>query len=305
MTANSYPEKVRIVEVGPRDGLQNHSVDVPTKTKIEWIQRLCAAGVGEIEITSFVRPDRVPQLADAAEVTAALPQDQNTLYSALVPNRKGLESALSAGLSRISFFTAASETFNQKNTNATIGESLDRFRALLDAIDHQTHVRAYISTCFGCPYEGDIDPQAVVEVVQKLLDLGVDELAISDTIGVATPAGVDLLLDALEQCVDLTDKIALHLHDTRGTALANVYAALLRGVVNFDSAAGGLGGCPFAPGASGNLSTEDLVYLLHGLGIETGVDLDQLIETSLWFERELGTSLPSRVLSTFRARSTK
>ncbi len=305
MTATTYPKKVRIVEVGPRDGLQNQPMNVPTKTKVEWIQRLCAAGLNEIEITSFVRPDRIPQLADATEVAAALSPDQATLYSALVPNRKGLESAVSAGIRRISFFTAASETFNQKNTNASIDESLDRFRALLDGVDQQTHIRAYISTCFGCPYEGDINPQAVIAVVEKLLELGVDELAISDTIGVATPADIDLLLNALESSVNLTDKVALHLHDTRGTALANVYAALLRGVVNFDSAAGGLGGCPFAPGASGNLSTEDLVYLLHRLGIETGVDLDQLIETSLWFESELGTSLPSRVLSTYRAHRTK
>ena len=300
----SRPERVHIVEVGPRDGLQNQTVAVPTARKLEWITRLADAGLPEIEVTSFVRPDRIPQLADAAEVAAGLPEGRDTLFSALVPNRRGLEGALAANLDRIALFTAASETFCQKNINASIAESIERFRALLEAADRPLHVRAYVSTCFGCPYEGDISPEAVVDVCRDLLALGVDELAISDTIGVATPADIDRVLGALEVLDDLdpTAQVALHLHDTRGTALANVYAGLERGISRFDAAAGGLGGCPYAPGASGNLATEDLVYLLDGLGIETGVDRDRLVASSLWFETGLDAPLPGRVIGAERSR---
>jgi len=293
---SSFPRAVRIVEVGPRDGLQNQRVAVPTATKLAWIERLARAGLREIEATSFVRPDRIPQLADAAEVAAGLPRDPGVLYSALVPNRKGLEGALAAGISRIALFTAASETFCRENIGVGIAESIERFRELLAAAGGtDLWVRAYISTCFGCPYEGKVPAEKVVEVAERVIDLGVDELAVSDTIGVATPADVHRVLDALEAVLPVT-RTALHLHDTRGTALANVLAALGRGIATFDAAAGGLGGCPYAPGASGNLATEDLVYLLDGLGIESGVDLVKLIEASLWFEGELGTELPSRVL---------
>ncbi len=297
------PSKVRVVEVGPRDGLQNQSIQVPTATKLAWIGRLARAGLREIEVTSFVRPDRIPQLADAVEVAAALPEIEGTLYSALVPNQRGLKSARSAGIDRIALFTAASETFCQKNINASIAESIERFRVLLHSVpDEKLWVRAYVSTCFGCPYEGVISPDAVVAVCRDLLALGIDELAISDTIGVATPADIDRVLDALSTLptLDVPKQVALHLHDTRGTALVNVYAALERGISIFDAAAGGLGGCPYAPGASGNLATEDLIYLLDGLGIETGVDLAALTESSLWFERELGTPLPGRVLGAAR-----
>ena len=299
----SRPERVHIVEVGPRDGLQNQTVAVPTTRKLEWITRLADAGLPEIEVTSFVRPDRIPQLADAAEVAAGLPKSE-TLFSALVPNRRGLDGALAANLDRIALFTAASETFCQKNINASIDESLERFRTLLEAADRPLHVRAYVSTCFGCPYEGEIATDAVVRVCRDLLTLGVDELAISDTIGVATPADIERVLAALEPLEDLDpeNQIALHLHDTRGTALANVYAGLERGITRFDAAAGGLGGCPYAPGASGNLATEDLVYLLDGLGIETGVDRDQLVASSLWFEQGLDAPLPGRVIGAERSR---
>lgn len=308
MSAPSYPERVRVVEVGPRDGLQNQSVAVPTETKLAWIERLARAGLRDIEVTSFVRPDRIPQLADAAEVASALPAIEGVTYSALVPNRRGLEGAVAAKIRNIALFTAASETFCQKNINATIAESVERFRILLEEApkDEAGHrdiwVRAYVSTCFGCPYEGTIAPEAVVDISKRLLDLQIDELAISDTIGVATPADIHRVLDALETIpgLSVSDQVALHLHDTRGTALANVYAALERGITIFDAAAGGLGGCPYAPGASGNLATEDLVYLLDGLGIESGVDLAALTEASLWFEGALGSPLPGRVVGAAR-----
>lgn len=293
---SALPRAVRIVEVGPRDGLQNQRVAVPTATKLVWIERLARAGLREIEATSFVRPDRVPQLADAAAVAAGLPRVPGVLYSALVPNRKGLEGALAAGIDRIALFTAASETFCRENIGVGIAESIERFRELLGAAGgRELWVRGYVSTCFGCPYEGAVPPSRVVEVVEELLALGVDEIAVSDTIGVATPADIHRVLDALAPVLPVP-ATALHLHDTRGTALANVLAALGRGIATFDSAAGGLGGCPYAPGASGNLATEDLVYLLDGLGIGSGVDLAALIEASLWFEGELGSPLPGRVL---------
>jgi len=293
---SDFPRTVRVVEVGPRDGLQNQRVAVPTATKLAWIERLARAGLREIEATSFVRPDRIPQLADAAAVAAGLPRVPGVLYSALVPNRKGLEAALAAGISRIALFTAASETFCRENIGVGIAESIERFRELLaSAGGTELWVRGYVSTCFGCPYEGAVPAERVVEVAARLLELGVGEIAVSDTIGVATPADIHRVLDALAPVLPV-ESTALHLHDTRGTALANVHAALGRGIATFDAAAGGLGGCPYAPGASGNLATEDLVYLLDGLGIESGVDLAKLIEASLWFEGELGSPLPSRVL---------
>lgn len=305
---SGLPQSVRIVEVGPRDGLQNQPTAIPTATKLAWIERLARAGLREIEVTSFVRPDRIPQLADAAEVAAGLPAVEGTLYSALVPNLRGLENALAAGIDRIALFTAASETFCRKNINASIAESIERFGAMFDAASASVPwIRAYVSTCFGCPYEGQVSTSAVVRVCQELLALGVDEVAISDTIGVATPADIHRVVDALTApgVLGYDDPIALlalHLHDTRGTALANVYAGLERGISTFDAAAGGLGGCPYAPGASGNLATEDLVYFLDGMGIETGVDLEALTGASLWFEAELGTTLPGRVLGAARSR---
>ncbi|MGA1533769.1 MAG: hydroxymethylglutaryl-CoA lyase [Planctomycetota bacterium] len=309
MSHGSLPARVRIVEVGPRDGLQNQTTVLPTATKLAWIERLAGAGLREIEVTSFVRPDRIPPLADAAEVAAGLTPRDGVTWSALVPNARGLEGALAAGIRDIALFTAASETFCRKNINASIAESVERFRVLLEAAPRDAEgrrdlrVRAYLSTCFGCPYEGAIPAEAVVEVCRQLLALEIDELAISDTIGVATPADIHRVIDAVEALpgLDLGSQVALHLHDTRGTALANVCAGLERGISIFDAAAGGLGGCPYAPGASGNLATEDLVYLLDGLGVESGVDLESLIDAGLWFEQELGSRLPGRVIGAARA----
>ncbi len=291
---------VHVVEVGPRDGLQNQSREIATATKVGWIERLAKAGLPEIEATSFVHPKWVPQLADASDVARGLPRDADTLFSALVPNRKGLDGALAAGFDRIALFTAASESFNQKNINASIAESLDRFREIFAAVsDRSMFVRGYVSCCFGCPYEGTIDPRAVAKVSKTLVDLGCDVIGISDTIGVATPKQVDTVLDAVLGEIPV-EAVALHFHDTRGTALVNVVAGLERGVRIFDASAGGLGGCPYAPGATGNLATEDLIYLLDGLGVSTGVDLDALAAANLWFEESFDTPFPSRVLSTYR-----
>lgn len=300
------PRAVRIVEVGPRDGLQNQSRQIPTDVKVEWIRRLDAVGLSEIEATSFVHPKWVPQLADATPLLAELARGAplKTPLSALVPNLKGLEPALAGGLERIALFTAASETFSQKNTNASIEETLARFVEVFAVLaarptGGRMRVRGYVSTCFGCPYEGAIAPAAVVRVARRLRELGCAEIALSDTIGVATPAQVEDVVLAVAEHVPLCD-LALHLHDTRGTALANVYAGLLLGVRTFDASAGGLGGCPFAPGAAGNLATEDLVYMLQGLGLASDVDIAALGAATLWFESQLGATLPGRVLGSLR-----
>ncbi len=314
---------IRLVEVGPRDGLQNQAREIPTEVKVGWIERLTEAGYEEIEASSFVHPKWVPQLADAREVFAAIgpsagakpansepKRDDSqslahstlrpTVYSALVPNAKGLEAALAAGVTRIALFTAASETFNQKNINATISESLDRFREIFDRIAGlDLRVRGYVSTCFGCPYEGAVDPAQVVRISHDLLELGCQEVVISDTIGVATPREVTQVLEPLAESIPV-DQTALHFHDTRGMAVANVLRALDHDIRAFDGAAGGLGGCPYAPGATGNVATEDLLYLLHGLGLETGVSLDHVIAADLWFEKATQIELPSRVLATAR-----
>ncbi len=272
---------VRIVEVGPRDGLQNEATPIPVALKIDFIKRLKEAGIQEIEATSFVSPKWVPQLADAADVWPQLPVGPT--YWALVPNVKGLERALDLGVENIALFTAASEAFTQKNINMTIQESLDEFSEVIGQFRARVkrgRVRAYISTAFQCPYAGLIEPEAVVGVAQGLLDLKVDELSLGDTIGVAAPPEVIRLTQAILE-VAPKEKIAYHFHDTRGTALANVTAALAFGIRTFDSSAGGLGGCPYAPGAGGNLATEDLVYLLERSGYRTGVDLDRLARASL------------------------
>ena len=290
------PQKVRIVEVGPRDGLQNEPDKVPTVDKIAYIDLLTQAGLRDIEVTSFVRPSRIPQLADAADVFAGTIHRDGVRYSALVPNRKGLENALAAGVRSIAVFTGASESFTRRNINMTIAESLDRFGDVASiALREGVEVRGYVSVCFGCPYEGAVDPERVIAVTQALLDMGCYEVSIGDTIGVARPGQVEDLVSRLVAVTDL-GRIALHLHDTRGTALANVLTGLLMGVSIFDAAAGGLGGCPYAPGASGNLATEDLVYMLHGMGIETGVDLDTLVEASRFMSEVLHRTLPSKYL---------
>jgi hydroxymethylglutaryl-CoA lyase len=296
------PRRVRVVEVGPRDGLQNEKGVIPTAAKIAFVDALAAAGLPEIEASSFVSPQWVPQLADASLVFAGIHRCAGVSYTALVPNLKGFERALEAKVTKIAIFTAASDTFNKKNTNATIAESIQRFMPVVaEAGKHRLPVRAYVSTAFHCPYEGKIDANAVLAVVRLLINLGCDELSIGDTIGRATPADLDPVLDLLQPLIP-PDRLALHFHDTRGTALANVYHSLLRGVEVFDASAGGLGGCPYAPGASGNLATEDLVYLLRGLGIETGVDLDKVVEAALGIEQILGRTLPGRVLGASRPR---
>lgn len=301
MLKADLPRSVRIVEVGPRDGLQNQPDSISAEHKLGWIERLAAAGLQEIEGTAFVHPKWVPQLADADVVAQQLPRLVQK-PSALVPNRAGLTRAIDAGLDRIALFTAASETFCQKNTNCSIDESLDRFAEVFAAIkSHKKSmwVRGYVSTCFGCPYEGDVDVAAVVRVTQQLLELGVDEVAISDTIGSATPLQVEQVLRAVTK-VCTVDRLALHFHDTRGQALVNVWAGLRMGVTTFDASAGGLGGCPYAPGASGNLATEDLVYFLDSLGISSGVQLAALVEASLWFEQHCTAAFPGRVLASSR-----
>lgn len=276
----ALPARVTVVEVGPRDGLQNEHGVVSTQDKIRFINLLSEAGFAVIEATSFVSPKAVPQLADASEVMAGITRRPGTRYTALVPNRKGMERALASGVEEVAVFTGASESFVQHNINTSIAGSIENFTPVVEmARDAGKRVRGYISTAFGCPYEGAVAPAAVLDVADRLLTLGVDEISIGDTIGVATPNQVAELAALLAERMSL-EKLAMHFHDTRGTALANVLAALQMGVAIFDSSAGGLGGCPYAPGASGNLATEDLLYMLHGLGIETGVELARVVEAS-------------------------
>ena len=271
------PARVTLVEVGPRDGLQNEARVVPTATKIAYIDALSAAGLPVIEATSFVDPRWIPQLADADEVMRGIDRRTGVRYPVLVPNAKGMERALAAGAREVSVFTAASETFNKKNVNASIAESIERFVPVVSlARASNVRVRGYVSTAFGCPYEGAIAPRAVLDVSKRLIEIGIDEVSIGDTIGVATPNQVVAVCETLKQYIDV-GRIALHFHDTRGTALANVVAALELGIAIFDASSGGLGGCPYAPGAAGNLATEDLLYMLDGMGIETGVSLDGVV----------------------------
>jgi hydroxymethylglutaryl-CoA lyase len=276
----SLPPRVRVVEVGPRDGLQNEKGVVATADKVRFIDLLSDAGFAVIEATSFVSPRAVPQLADAAEVMAGIQRKTGVRYAALVPNSRGMERALAAGVDEVAVFTGASETFVQHNINTSIDGSVANFRPVVAmARERGVRVRGYISTAFGCPYEGAIAPSAVAAVAEKLLALGVDELSIGDTIGVATPNQVVDVTQALLAHTTL-DRLAMHFHDTRGAALANVLAALQLGIAIFDSSAGGLGGCPYAPGASGNLATEDLLYMLQGLSVDTGIDLNAVVAAS-------------------------
>lgn len=299
---SDLPARVRVVEVGPRDGLQNEGRPVGTEQKIRFVQRLVDAGVRDVEVSSFVRPDLVPQLADASEVFAGLERRANVHYWALVPNLRGLEGATAAGVTHVAVFTAASDGFNRANINASVEESLARLKPVIaEARARDLTVRGYVSTAFGCPYDGDVAPEQSARVSRTLLDAGCQEISIGDTIGVAVPTDVDRVLQAhVEMGVPL-DRIALHFHDTRGTALANVMAGLRAGVVNFDSSAGGLGGCPFAPGASGNLATEDLVYLLDRLGIESGLSLGGVAAASGEIGQALGRELSSRARAAWAA----
>jgi isopropylmalate/homocitrate/citramalate synthase len=294
------PARVCVVEVGPRDGLQNEKSIILTPLKIAFIEALADAGLKVIEATSFVSPKSIPQLADADEVLRGIGKRGGVRYPVLVPNERGMERAVAAGAREIAVFTAASESFTRHNINATISESIERFTPVVArAKSERMRVRGYISTCFGCPYEGAVPADAVLSVAQRLLDLGVDELSIGDTIGVATPNQV------VELCARLltrtqVDRLAMHFHDTRGTALANVLAALQCGIAIIDSAAGGFGGCPYAPGAAGNLATEDLLYMLHGMGIETGVSLDSVIAATALIAGRLDHAPTSKAYQALR-----
>lgn len=287
--------RVRIVEVGPRDGLQNEKTIIPTATKIELIDRLSATGLAEIEATSFVSPKWVPQLADAAEVFGGIRRRPGVAYPVLVPNLVGYERARTAGATDVAVFTAASEAFNRRNINASIDESIDRFVPVLErAHADGVQVRGYVSTVLGCPYQGDVPLADVVRVAKRLHDLGCHEISLGDTIGIGTPGRARAMLRAVAAEVPMA-ALAVHFHDTRGQALANILACLEEGVTVVDSSVSGAGGCPYAKGASGNVATEDVVYMLHGMGIETGVDLPALIDTGLWLSRALGRETSSKV----------
>jgi len=289
-------DSVKVVEVGPRDGLQNEKVTLPTEAKIEYITALADAGLKVIEAGAFVSPKWVPQMADTAEVYREIPKDPGVEYPVLVPNMKGLERALEAGVKSIAIFTAASDTFNKRNINMTIDESFANYAPVAArAHDEKIRVRGYVSTAFGCPYEGDVPPEKVLEVTARLLDLGCYEVSVGDTIGVGTPMQVQGVIGVLLQVIPAR-KLAMHFHDTRGTALANTLAAMEMSIATFDASSGGLGGCPYAPGASGNLATEDLIYMLDHMGIETGVRLDRLVAASSLVGPYLDHPLPGKYL---------
>ncbi|MBB1471628.1 hydroxymethylglutaryl-CoA lyase [Luteimonas sp. MC1782] len=295
------PSRVRIVEVGPRDGLQNEAAIIATADKIALVDRLSATGLQAIEATSFVSPKWVPQLADAAEVFTGIARRDGVAYPVLVPNLHGYTRARSVGATEVAVFTAASDTFNRRNTNAGIDESLERFRPVLaQAAEDGVRVRGYVSTALGCPYQGDVPVAEVVRVARALHAMGCYEISLGDTIGVGTPGKARAMLRAVAGDVPM-DALAVHFHDTYGQALANVLACLEEGVAVVDAAVSGTGGCPYAKGASGNLATEDLVYMLHGMGIHTGVDLDALADTGRWLAGLLGRESGSRVT---RARAT-
>src|SRR5216683_3342476 len=291
-----HPRRVRIVEVGPRDGLQNEAARIPTDVKVGFVDRLSQAGFGWIEVTSFVHPKAVPQMADADQVFRRVAKTPGTRYVALVPNPRGLDRALAEGVQDIALFVAATESFSRANINRSIEQSLDDARAVIDGTRGSgAHVRAYISVVFGCPYEGPVASSQVVTVASRLFELGVDEVVLGDTIGVATPADVARLMEALLKLTP-AERWGMHFHDTRGMALANVMASLSHGLSSFDSSSGGLGGCPFAgPGAAGNVATEDLVYLLDGMGIQHGVNLDGVLAASGFIVGAVGHPLTSKV----------
>ncbi len=294
-------KKITIVEVGPRDGLQNEKIALSTADKIAFVDKLTAAGLPVIEVSAFVSPKWVPQMVDASEVFAGISRRAGTRYTALVPNLAGLDRAIAAGVTEVGIFAASTDAFSRKNINQSIDDSLVTYKHVCErAIAAGLRVRGYLSTAFGCPYEGAVAPARVAEVAERIAALGVFEVAVSDTIGIAHPGQVPRVLDAVLARVPV-DHIALHFHDTRGTALANVLAALPFGVATFDASAGGLGGCPYAPGAAGNLATDDLIYMLDGMGIETGVSLRAVTDASAFISARLDHPLPSRHFQAVRS----
>ena len=296
----SLPGKVRIVEVGPRDGLQNEKQEVPTAVKLELIERLADAGLRSVEATAFVSPKWVPQLADHTEVLERIRRKPGVSYPVLTPNLKGFEAARAAGATEVAIFGAASEAFSKKNINCSIAESLDRFRPVVDAAKaSNVKVRGYVSCVLGCPYEGAIAPEAVARVAGELYDMGCYEVSLGDTIGTGTPGKTKAMVEACAKRVPL-EKLAGHYHDTYGQALANIYASLEMGVGTFDASVAGLGGCPYAAGASGNVATEDVVYMMNGLGVRTGVDLRRLVEIGRWICGVLGREPSSKVNKAFK-----
>jgi hydroxymethylglutaryl-CoA lyase len=297
--------KVRIVEVGPRDGLQNEPGEVPTAIKLELIERLADAGLPAVEATAFVSPKWVPQMADHTEVLERIRRKPGVSYPVLTPNLKGYETARAAGATEVAVFGAASETFSEKNINCSISESLNRFRPLAaKAMQDKIKVRGYVSCVLGCPYEGEVKPERVADVAQALFDMGCYEISLGDTIGTGTPGKTKVMIEACAKRVPM-EKLAGHYHDTYGQALANIYASLELGVATFDSSIAGLGGCPYAAGASGNVATEDVVYMLHGLGIETGIDLDRLVEIGSWISAVLNKPSNSKTGKALCAKKAK
>jgi hydroxymethylglutaryl-CoA lyase len=290
----NLPNKVKIVEVGPRDGLQNEKEDVPAAVKIELVDRLSRAGFPNIEAASFVSPKWVPQMATSAEVMAGIARRPGTLYSALTPNMQGFEAALASRADEVVIFGSASEAFSQRNINCSIAESIARFERVAQAVkEHGLRLRGSISCSFGCPYQGEVPLEAVADVVGRMRDLGCDEIDIADTIGVSTPRKTQAVMETAARAFRL-DGIAGHFHDTYGQALANIYASLETGVAIFHSSVSGLGGCPYAKGATGNVATEDVVYMMNGLGIDTGIDLDQVVDAGRFISEHLGRKGASR-----------
>ena len=298
----SFPRKVRIVDVGPRDGLQNEAKRVPTEVKIELIHRLAEAGLPAVEAAAFVSPKWIPQMSDGAQVMAGLRRKPGVAYPVLVPNLQGFEAARAAGAEEVAVFGAASETFSNRNINCSIAQSLERFAPVVQAArERKMRVRGYISCAAGCPYEGEVKPQAVAALAEKLYEMGCYEISLGDTKGVGTPGRIRAMIEAVAKKVPI-GKLGGHYHDTYGQALANIYASLELGVKTFDSSVAGLGGCPYAKGATGNVATEDVVYMLDGLGIETGVDLKKVLRTGQFICSELGREPASKVA---RALATK
>ena len=291
---STLPSRVKIVEVGPRDGLQNEKETISAEIKIELVNRLARAGFANVEAASFVSPKWVPQMATSTEVMAAIERRPGTLYSALTPNMKGFEAALAARADEVVIFGSASEAFSQKNINCSIAESIERFREVATAAkEHRLRLRGSISCSFGCPYQGEVAPAAVKDVVERMRDLGCDEIDIADTIGVGTARKVQTVFETVEKAYPLA-QLSGHFHDTYGQALANIYASLEVGVAIFHSSVAGLGGCPYAKGATGNVSSEDVLYLMQGLGIETGIDLDAVVDAGQFISQHLGRKAASR-----------